>query len=45
MQVISLGLFPVLHLWRQLGAVDQHDRLTHLGWWGIPASLQRAWHR
>ncbi|MCK0112469.1 hypothetical protein MWU75_10000 [Ornithinimicrobium sp. F0845] len=40
---VSLGLFPVLDLWRQLGALDEDDRLTELGWWGIPESLDRAW--
>lgn len=40
---ISLGLYPVLRLWRQLGAVDHNDRLTQLGWWGIPESLDLAW--
>jgi hypothetical protein len=30
-------------LWQVLGAVDDDDRLTPLGWWGIPAAVQRAW--
>jgi len=30
-------------LWRVLGAVDAADRLTALGWWGIPEAVQRAW--
>lgn len=41
--VISIGLLPVLRLWRQLGAVDHDDTLTALGWWGIPESVSRAW--
>lgn len=41
--VVGLGLFPVLRLWQQLGALDHDDRLTGLGWWGIPESLRRAW--
>jgi hypothetical protein len=32
-------------LWRVLGAVDDTDRLTPLGWWGLPEALQRAWAR
>lgn len=40
---VSIGLVPVLRLWRQLGALDDDDRLTELGWWGIPASVDRAW--
>ena len=33
----------VVSLWRVLGAVDDDERLTSLGWWGIPAATQRAW--
>ncbi|MGO8957182.1 MAG: hypothetical protein ACLQFR_07425 [Streptosporangiaceae bacterium] len=33
----------VVGLWRVLGAVDDDDRLTALGWWGVPAATQRAW--
>ena len=33
----------VVALWRVLGAVDDDDRLTALGWWGIPEATQRAW--
>jgi hypothetical protein len=36
-------LFTVVHLWKTLGAIDQEDRLTDLGWWGPPESLLRAW--
>ncbi len=38
----SLFLHVVV-LWRVLGAVDEDDRLTALGWWGIPEATQRAW--
>ncbi len=30
-------------LWQVIGAVDDDDRLTRLGWWGIPEAVQRAW--
>lgn len=40
---IAIGLYPVVHLWQQLGALDPDERLTPLGWWGIPESLLRAW--
>lgn len=33
----------VVGLWHVLGAVDSDDRLTRLGWWGIPEAVQRAW--
>lgn len=40
---IAFGFLPVVGLWRQLGAVDADDRLTPLGWWGLPEALRRAW--
>jgi len=30
-------------LWQVIGAVDEDNRLTRLGWWGIPEAVQRAW--
>jgi hypothetical protein len=33
----------VVGLWRVIGAVDDDDTLTQLGWWGIPEAVQRAW--
>lgn len=29
--------------WRALGAVDDHDRLTRLGAWGLPQALHELW--
>jgi hypothetical protein len=26
-----------------LGATDAAQRLTPLGWWGLPEALQKAW--
>jgi hypothetical protein len=38
------GLFlHILPLWQALGAVDSDDRLTRLGWWGLPEALKRVW--
>lgn len=38
------GIFlHVVDLWMVLGAVDRKERLTALGWWGLPEALQRAW--
>ncbi len=38
------GLFlHVTSMWSVLGAIDDDDRLTPLGWWGIPEAMQRAW--
>jgi hypothetical protein len=40
----AAGMFlHAVALWRVLGAVDDDDRLTALGWWGLPEALQRAW--
>ncbi len=35
--------FHVTGLWQALGALDDAERLTPLGWWGLPEALQRAW--
>jgi hypothetical protein len=38
------GLFlPVTSLWQVLGAIDEDDRLTRLGWWGLPEAMRRVW--
>jgi hypothetical protein len=34
---------PVVQLWQLLGALDERERLTALGWWGLPEALIRAW--
>jgi len=40
----AAGMFlHVVALWRVLGAVDDEERLTPLGWWGIPTAVQLAW--
>ncbi len=40
----AAGMFlHVVGLWRVLGAVDDDDTLTPLGWWGIPEAVERAW--
>ncbi|WP_283135711.1 hypothetical protein [Rhizohabitans arisaemae] len=33
----------VVFLWEVLGVVDRSERLTPLGWWGLPEAAQRAW--
>jgi hypothetical protein len=38
------GLFlPVTALWQAIGAIDEDDRLTALGWWGLPEAMRRVW--
>jgi hypothetical protein len=33
----------VAQLWNVLGATDAADRLTPLGWWGVPEALLKVW--
>lgn len=40
---LSIAFHTVVRLWRLLGAVDGDERLTRLGWWGLPEALDRAW--
>jgi Protein of unknown function (DUF2384) len=37
------ALVTVCRLWRALGVLDDEDRLTPLGVWGVPLSLLDAW--
>jgi hypothetical protein len=34
---------PVTTLWQVLGAIDEEDCLTPLGWWGLPEAMRRVW--
>jgi hypothetical protein len=34
---------PVATLWQVLGAIDEEDRLTPLGWWGLPEAMRHVW--
>jgi len=34
---------PVTALWQVLGAIDDHQRLTPLGWWGLPEAMRIVW--
>lgn len=40
---LRIGFEIVARLWQALGAVDDDQRLTDLGWWGLPEALHRAW--
>lgn len=42
---VAVGLGTAVAMWRELGAVDVDDRLTPLGWWGLPEALRRAWRK
>ncbi len=43
--VLTGWFSTVVQQWRMLGAVDDRDRLTPLGWWGLPEALVQAWSR
>lgn len=34
---------PVVTLWQTIGLVDEDERLTPLGWWGLPEAMRRVW--
>ena len=34
---------PVTALWQVLGAIDDQQRLTPLGWWGLPEAMRIVW--
>ncbi len=34
---------PVTALWQVLGAIDDEERLTPLGWWGLPEAMRIVW--
>jgi hypothetical protein len=42
-EVLAGWFTTVVALWQMLGAVDDAERLTPLGWWGIPEALLQAW--
>lgn len=41
--VLAAAFGPVVLIWSALGAIDAEERLTPLGWWGLPEALTRAW--
>ncbi len=34
---------PVTAMWQVLGAIDEDERLTALGWWGLPEAMRIVW--
>ena len=34
---------PVVERWQALEVIDDHGRLTSLGWWGLSEAFVRAW--
>jgi hypothetical protein len=41
--VLEEACQPIVERWWALGALDQTERLTALGWWGLPEAQRRAW--
>jgi hypothetical protein len=41
--VLAEWFGPVVAQWQLLGALDTRQRLTPLGWWGLPEALIHAW--
>jgi hypothetical protein len=41
--VLAGWFTTVVAQWQLLGALDDRERLTTLGWWGIPEALLQAW--
>jgi hypothetical protein len=34
---------PIVERWQALDVIDEHGRLTNLGWWGLPEAFVRSW--
>jgi hypothetical protein len=41
--VLAGSFTLVVEQWQMLGAIDDRERLTPLGWWGLPEGLRQAW--
>ncbi len=41
--ILEAAFAPVVQRWRALGALEATERLTPLGWWGLPEAQRRAW--
>ena len=42
-QAVAELFSHVASLWELLGATDAEQRLTSLGWWGLPEAMRRVW--
>lgn len=40
---LETAFTPVVESWLALGALNGTERLTALGWWGVPEAQRRAW--
>jgi len=44
LDALEAALTPVVERWQALEAVDATERLSALGWWGLPEAQRRAWY-
>jgi hypothetical protein len=42
-QAVAELFSHVASLWEVLGATDAEQRLTSLGWWGLPEAIRKVW--
>ena len=42
-QAVAELFSHVASLWEVLGATDAEQRLTSLGWWGLPEAMRKVW--
>lgn len=41
--VLEMALLHLTPLWQELGVLDEYERLTERGVWGLPKALHRTW--
>lgn len=41
--VLDMALLHLIPRWQNLGVLDEHERLTDRGAWGLPRALHRNW--
>ena len=41
--VLDMALLHLTPLWQDLGVLDEDERLTERGAWGVPRALHRTW--
>ena len=44
-QVLSTAFVVLTPAWQELGVLDEDERLTERGVWGLPRALHRSWSR
>jgi hypothetical protein len=44
-QVLEMAILTLTPPWQELGVLDQDERFTERGLWGLPRALHRSWTR